>query len=382
MNNSNKKIKLKTTGRMVVAVVAYLLPTAVVFAVALFYGVPFYFLALIPVLICLAVYSGYLLCCSYFGEPLKKVRETSNGLIEDCQAFQTYEVVTGSIEHKCFFGKNTAANDLGVIYDSLEYLRAFLQETKRERELYEANRKDIIAGIAHDFGTPLSAISGCAEALLDGVLSTESQKKMYLKTIHSKANALIQMADDFFLYSCLDLDVFPFHFTEVKADHLFAPIIEEMEISMQQDDIDFYILRRGFSDEKIFINIDPLQIKRVFQNLTSNCIKYMKRGGSYRKQARFCLDYLPDKRLRATLESNGIPVSHEDCVRIFTPYFRSDGAKTAAVNGTGIGLTICKQIMGAHKGTVTARQSVLGGLAVEVTFSSCNSRRGEAANPS
>ena len=260
-------------------------------------------------------------------------------------------------------------DDFKVILGGLESIRGFLREAKQEQELYEENRKDIIAGISHDIGTPLASIMGCAEVLLEGILTTPEQHQTYLKTIHSKSIELNQLATDFFMFSCLDMDNLPFHFEDFEYDDVFTPILMDISDSFRKNNIYFEVIKRGFPPPEPFVlHVDPLQLKRIFQNLTNNCIKYMQRGDSNNPEARFSADYLPDKRLRLTLESNGLPVSHEDCGRIFTPYFRTNGAKSSAVNGSGIGLTVCKQLIDMHKGTICARQSILGGLAVEVTF--------------
>jgi len=285
--------------------------------------------------------------------PVKLMREGMDALLEECLGEEPPK----------------DENDFVVIMEALERMRVFMRRAREERESYEENRKDIIAGISHDIGTPLAAIAGCADALLEGIASTPKQKRVYLETIRQKASELNQLSNDFFMFSCLDLDNLPVHLEDMSYKDLFDPILADIADSFSKENIRFEVIRRGFSrSAHIALHIDPMQMKRVFQNLANNCIKYIRRREDENPEVRFCADCLPDRRLRLTLESNGLPVSYEDCARIFTPYFRTNGAKSSAVNGSGIGLTVCKQLVDMNKGTICARQSVMGGLAIEVTF--------------
>ncbi|MDR0883887.1 MAG: HAMP domain-containing histidine kinase [Oscillospiraceae bacterium] len=260
--------------------------------------------------------------------------------------------------------------DTETIAKGVQALRLYLSETQEERALYEENRKDIIAGISHDMGTPLTAIIGYASGLLDGIVKTPEQQRSYLETIVRTAQDLNQLTNDFFLFSCLDRTQFPMHFEEMRYEDIFAPIRFDLTEKFQENNIQLQVVQRGFpKDEKVYLSVDPVQMGRIFQNLSNNCIKYIQRSDQIAPAASLSAEYLPDKRLRFTLESNGIAVSREDCGRIFTPYFRVGSAKTNTVNGSGIGLTVCKQLVDKHGGTICARPSTLGGLAIEVTFS-------------
>jgi signal transduction histidine kinase len=284
--------------------------------------------------------------------PMRRIRKLTDMLLEES------------------FGEKPTenSNSFSAILDGLERLRSFLREANEERDSYEENRKDVIAGISHDIGTPLAAIQGCSEALLEGILQTPEQKQTYLETIQRKAVELNQLANDFFMFSCLNMDNLPLHLEDIRFDDFFGPLLYDISQSFHKNNIHFDVIKRGFSEKPITLSIDPVQLNRVFQNLTNNCIKYMQRTEETKPEAYFSAESLPDKRLRLTLESNGLEVSHEDCGRIFTPYFRTNGAKTSTVNGSGIGLTVCKQLVDLLGGTICARPSAWGGLAIEVTF--------------
>ncbi|MDR3344131.1 MAG: HAMP domain-containing histidine kinase [Oscillospiraceae bacterium] len=296
----------------------------------------------------------YLFCLHRDGivQPLRSMHKRVDALLDECTGEKTPK----------------GSYDFPAILDGLDHLRFYLREARGERERYEENRKDVIAGISHDIGTPLAAILGCAEALLDGIPQTPEQERTYLETIQRKSVELSQLANDFFMFSCLDMENLPLHFESVRFEDFFEPLLSDISQSFNKNNINFDVVKRGFSSNPITLVIDPVQLGRVFHNLTNNCIKYMQRTPDTEPEARFSAEHLPDKRLRLTIESNGLPVSREDCGRIFTPYFRTNGAKTSTVNGSGIGLTVCKQLLDLLGGTICARPSDLGGLAIEVTF--------------
>ncbi|MDR1805731.1 MAG: HAMP domain-containing histidine kinase [Clostridium sp.] len=333
---------------------------AIVCVPALFWAVAAFFNGLqwyvfYPVLLLNAAGLVYVFCLlrDDMVQPFHRIRKKAGALIAQCGG--------------AYPGADD--DDFTVVLDCMNQVKDYLQTAAEERHAYEENRKDIIAGISHDIGTPLASIMGCAEALLEGIPQTQEKRQLYLQTIYQKASELSELSKNFYMYSCLDMENLPLHFEDVSFEDFWNPLVEELRESFAKNDIGFEELTRGFYAKKPpLLSMDTIQLKRVFQNLTNNCIKYIQRRPDTAPLARLSAEYLPDERLRFTLESNGVPVSHEDCGRIFTPYFRTNGAKSSAVNGSGVGLMVCKQLVNLHKATICARQSALGGLAIEVTF--------------
>ena len=109
------------------------------------------------------------------------------------------------------------AGEIRALCDAVERLRLKLKESVYYREKADDNRKFLISGISHDLRTPVTAVRGYIEGVLDGVAITEDKKKAYLETALKKTDAISEMIEDLLLYSKLDLNAVPFELKRVSA---------------------------------------------------------------------------------------------------------------------------------------------------------------------
>ena len=99
---------------------------------------------------------------------------------------------------------------------------------------YEDNRKDLISNISHDLKTPVAAIRGYVEGIMDGVTDSPEMLDRYVKTIHSKTIQMDHLIDELFLFSKLDLKRLPFHFEEVDLDAFLQDCTEELQMDVEK----------------------------------------------------------------------------------------------------------------------------------------------------
>jgi two-component system sensor histidine kinase BaeS len=106
-----------------------------------------------------------------------------------------------------------------------------------------------------------------------------------------------------------------------------------------------------------------MRLMQLFSNVLLNAIAYTDSPG------RIVVDIICGDTTVCILFNDTKPsVIEEDCELLFEPLFRLDSSRTRRANGAGLGLTICRNIVQAHAGTITARPSNLGGLCIEIIF--------------
>lgn len=288
----------------------------------------------------------------------------TRGVIRPMQQLQqaAREVGAGNLDCEINY---RSQNEMGQVYADFERMRQRLKEAEAQQKRFDENRKDIIAGISHDLGTPLTSIKGYVSGILDGIADSPEKQRRYLETVYNTADDMDKLVNQFALFSRLDMDVLPFFFEKTDAFACIEKDLFEIEENLRRNGIRFEYVNT--QREKIpYIKIDPMQIKRVEINLLENCIKY-KRSDRTDSLVRLTYAILSDQRqLQVTLEGNGKQVTDEDCAKIFDTFYRTTSARTDVLNGSGLGLAVCRKIMERHDGSISARPSELGGLAIDI----------------
>lgn len=229
----------------------------------------------------------------------------------------------------------------------LELMRLRLKNSINTQLKYEDNRKMLISSISHDLKTPVTAIKGYVEGILDGIAQTPEKKEKYLKTIYTKAQQIDEMIDDLLLYAKLDMNQLPFNFEKTCILEFFQDCLLENEPDLERSGI-----KIGLSNElsrKYEVFIDRERMKRVITNILDNARKYMDKE---EKEIRIILR---ETRTSIIIEvrDNGRGIKKEDLSYIFDRFYRSDAAR-GETEGSGLGLAIAKQIIEGHNGTIWA----------------------------
>jgi signal transduction histidine kinase len=230
---------------------------------------------------------------------------------------------------------------------SFEKMRIQLKDSVRLKLRYDDDRKMLVSSISHDLKTPLTAIKGYVEGVIDGVANSEEKKEMYLKTIYRKAKQMDLMIDDLLLYSKLDLNQIPFVFTKTDVLEYFKYCIADSSIELAKSNIEIG-LTNNISGSR-FAMIDVERMRRVIMNIIDNSRKYMDKDNG-RIDIR-----LRDTHLSIIIEirDNGQGISQTEINNIFDRFYRADSARSGA-HGSGLGLAIAKQIIEGHNGKIWA----------------------------
>lgn len=271
------------------------------------------------------------------------------------------QIRTGNLDCTITYGKK---NELGQLTASFESLRSQLKESLQKQEQYEINRKELISGISHDLKTPITAVKGYIEGIMDGVANTPEKMNRYLLTIHRKANQLDRLIDELFLFSKLDLDRMPSHFETVNITSFLQDCLDELRFDLEDKKINLIYLPGA--DSPIQVTADREKLRRVLMNIIDNAVKYAPKEEEYGK-IKVSLCSLPEKAL-IRIGDNGPGIKEEDLPFIFDRFYRSDPARSSAAGGSGLGLAIAKLIIMEHGGEIWAESQLGQGTTICFTL--------------
>jgi len=238
--------------------------------------------------------------------------------------------------------------EIGELYRNYEDMRLRLKESTDEKIMAEKQNKELVSNISHDLKTPITAIKGYVEGIMDGVADTPEKMDKYIKTIYNKANDMDRLINELTVYSGIDSNRIPYHFHRINVSEYFGDCIEEVGLDLESKNIKLNYSNLVSQDTVIIA--DPEQMKRVINNIIGNSVKYMdKHAGEIDIRI---LDEVDS--IRVEIEDNGKGIAARDLPNIFERFFRSDTSRNSAQGGSGIGLSIVKKIIEDHGGYIWA----------------------------
>lgn len=235
-----------------------------------------------------------------------------------------------------------------------------LRNSKRQRQIEEQSRRELIAGISHDLRTPLTAIKAYVEGLIDGVAMNDEKRQKYLNIIQKKAVLLDNMLEQLFLYSKLDLGD-----SAVKSEPI---LLHKFIREYVKDNYDDY-LRRGLDitvdiKQAAKVKGDSAILCRILQNMFSNSVKYKTSPIGH---SRICLS-TSEQNAIITVTDDGPGVPKEKLDRLFEVFYRTDEARTSPTEGSGLGLAITYKYIHIMGGTINATNVLPHGLQITITM--------------
>ena len=242
-----------------------------------------------------------------------------------------------------------AYDEIGELSRNFEEMRIRLRQNEEQKLLADKNNKELISNISHDLKTPITAIKGYVEGIMDGVASSPEKIDKYIRTIYNKANDMDKLIDELTFYSKIDTNGIPYNYKVISVVDFFTDCAKEVGLDMESMNIDFYF--NNNVDRDTFIVADVEQMKRVVNNIISNSVKYMdkndpKIGISLLDEGDF---------VRIDINDNGIGISSEDLPYIFDRFYRTDSSRNSSKGGSGIGLSIVRKIVEDHGGRIWAK---------------------------
>lgn len=227
-----------------------------------------------------------------------------------------------------------------------------------EMEQLEATRgrNMLLSYISHELRTPITSIAGYLTALSDGTMSSDKEKAEAMDIITSKTLTLKKLVDELDQLTKIETHQFTFNFESYTAAEATAMMISCSVSDARSAGFDVYIDydTNLLSDHWIIIDAD--RINQVFSNLVNNSIKYSM------NTKKLWLDFEIDdneENFVVSVKDSGIGIKDQHISHIFDRFYRADVKDNTlhTIEGRGLGLTLCKEIINAHQGEIFAEST-------------------------
>lgn len=245
----------------------------------------------------------------------------------------------------------TSADEFGQLIRDFNNMALILEK-------HEKDRRQWVADISHELRTPIAVLRGEIEALLDGIRSVTPET---VHSLHAEVMRLNRLVEDLYQLSLSDIGALTYRKEILDLIEVLIDSMESYRVKLLQKGI---TLTANISeDAEVMVFADRERLNQLFMNLFENSLRYTDVGGSLTVS-------LSASKDQTTLEfqdsAPGVPKNELD--RLFERLYRVEGSRSRTSGGAGLGLAICKNIVEAHEGTISAHQSPLGGLLIRITL--------------
>lgn len=241
-------------------------------------------------------------------------------------------------------------DELGQLVTGFNRLSLVLKESQTARERW-------MADIAHELRTPLTILQGEIQALLDG---TREIKAEALSSLMEEVKTLTRLVNDLRDLTLSDIGGMSYRFQQCDINDIIQTVIESFQSRMDQQQLS---LQSDGLESKTLMTGDYDRLVQLFNNIFSNSIRYTDKGG----QIRVSLSQ-DDNQLSCVIEDSSPGVEKTHLTRIFDRLYRVDASRNRTRGGSGLGLSIARNIVKAHQGDITAEHSTLGGLKIIINI--------------
>lgn len=241
-----------------------------------------------------------------------------------------------------------------------EEIRPFVNTIKEQHINIINNaqlRQEFTANVSHELKTPLTAISGYAELIGNGMTGKEDTIR-FSNEIHSNANRLLSLINDIIKLSELDEADHQMEMEKIDLYKLAENCVQMMQVTAEKQGI-----RLTLQGESTMIMANKGLMDEVFYNLCSNAIRYNKPGGSVTVTVG-----TKDERPFLSVADTGIGIPKECQERVFERFYRVDKSRSKSTGGTGLGLAIVKHIVAQHNAALCLDSELGKGTTIEIVF--------------
>lgn len=251
--------------------------------------------------------------------------------------------------------------------DSERYLIMLMLRDLTAQKEVEKKQLDFVGNLSHEIKTPITAITGFSETLLDGALDDKEVSKQFIEIIHDESTKLSNLVDDMITISRLN----EHGSLNIELVNIFKLVKDTLQLFSHE------IEKKGLNvrieiDEELSLYCDKLKLKHIITNLIQNAIRYNLENGEIKIKVQ------NDKKNEwvFVISDTGIGISDEDKERIFERFYRVDKSHSKTVGGTGLGLAVVRESVDALSGRIKVKSQINEGTTFYVILPRFKARWG------
>jgi len=245
-------------------------------------------------------------------------------------------------------------------------VEAWAEQRSKEIELLKKNetfRKEFLQNLSHEFKTPVFAIQGYVDTLLQGAMENPETNKRFLEKTAKNTERLVTLLNDLDEISRLESGELKLHKQYFVIQDLVKEVFESLFWKAERQNISFSF-KKG-CEQPLTVYADKEKIRQVLFNLVDNSIKY----GKYGETIVASMYNTDDKNILIEISDDGMGIHEKYLDRVFERFFRTAEGRSRDVTGSGLGLSICKHIIEAHGHTIHVRSKENIGTTIGFTLS-------------
>lgn len=230
------------------------------------------------------------------------------------------------------------ADEFAELCRDFEEMRRRLKESAEEKLVLDKENKELISNISHDLKTPITAVKGYVEGIMDGVADTPEKMDRYVRTIYNKTVEMDHLINELTFYSKIDTNRIPYTFSKLNVEDYFSDCAEEVGLELETRGIQ--LCYANYVDSDVQVIADGEQIRRVIHNIISNAIKYMDKGKGMKGIIQIRVKDVGDF-VQVEIEDNGKGIAAKDLPYIFDRFYRTDVSRNSAKEAVGLVFPSC-----------------------------------------
>ncbi|ALA50982.1 ATP-binding protein [Shouchella clausii] len=236
---------------------------------------------------------------------------------------------------------------------------AVVRDVTEERR-HDKLRKDFIANVSHELRTPISMLQGYSEAMVDGVTSSDEERKEVAQIIYDESLRMGRLVNELLDLARMEAGYIDLNLEEVDLDSYLERITRKFASFAREYDVTVELAKPGRGQIAVF---DPDRIEQVLTNLIHNAIRHTNPGGLIT-----VVHEQEEERDTFAVVDTGRGIPEEDLPYVFERFYKADKARTRQHGGTGLGLAIAKHIIDAHQGKITVHSRLGEGTTFHFTL--------------
>ncbi len=264
---------------------------------------------------------------------------------------------------------NTSVDNAEIIDEVRDDVEEWADHHKEEIEILRANekfRKEFLLNLSHELKTPVFAVQGYIDTLMNGAIDKPEVNQKFLGNASRNVSRLVNLINDLDEISKLESGEQVLYKENFVIQGLIEDVFETLSINAEEKQIKTGI-KKG-CELPLTVYADKEKVRQVLINLVDNAIKYGKLNGVVQAS----IYSMEGKRILVEITDNGVGISEEHLPRIFERFYRTDHARNRKIGGSGLGLSICKHIIEAHGETIHVRSKPDVGSSFGFTLAGSN----------